>query len=67
VRDALLVQVDECTQELLHDIGCLLFIQVLLLENVVEQFAARAVFKDEEAHALPFPHLVELDDVRVVL
>ena len=67
MSDALLVQVDECTQELLHDVCCLLFIQVLLLENVVKQFATRAVFEDEEAHTLPFPHLVELDDVRVVL
>ena len=67
VGDALLVQVHQRAEQLLHDCGGLPLIEVLLVENVVEELAACAVLEHQEADTLPLPHLVQLDNVRMVL
>ena len=67
VRDALLVQVDQGAEKLLHYVGSFPLIQVLFFQDVMEKFSTCAVLKHKEADALPLPHLVQFDDVRMVL
>ena len=49
-----------------HDVGGLVLAEELVVDDVLEQFAAVAVLEDEEADVVPLPDLVQLDDVRVV-
>lgn len=67
VRDVVVVEVHECAQQLLHDQRGLALSQVLPFQDKVEKLAAAAVLQHQEAHVVPLPNLVQLDDVRVVL
>lgn len=62
----LVVQVLECLEKLVHDVGSLVLAEELIVNDVLEKLAAVAVFEYEEADVVPLPDLVELDDVRVV-
>lgn len=61
------MEIPERREELLHDFGSLGLIQVLVLDDVVEEFSALTVLNDQEAHLIPLPDLKQLNDVRMVL
>lgn len=67
MRDSQFVKIAERAEELLHYTGSFALVQMLLVENVMEQFTACAVLKDKKADSLPLPHFVQLDDIRMVL
>ena len=61
------MQVHESRKKLFHDAGSFALTQVFPLNNEVEQFTTIAIFQDEEADVIPFPDLVQLDDIWVIL
>lgn len=66
MRNALAVEVLEGLEKLFHDIRRLVLAQKLVVDDILEQFAAFAVLEDEEADLVPLPNFEKFDDVRVV-
>jgi hypothetical protein len=66
VRDALVVAVQECARELLHDVASLLLRVLFLLDDAIEELATAHLFHDHVEGLLAVEHLLELDDVGVV-
>lgn len=50
-----------------HDESCHFFRKVLLLNNVVKEFASLTVFEHKEANLVPLPNFIELNDIWMVL
>lgn len=59
----LLVYVPDAGKKLGEEFRCILFLEVTVSEDVVEQLAARCVFKDDSYVFVCFDHVVQTDDV----
>ena len=61
------VEVFQGQKKLLHNKGCSFLGKIFLLDYVMEQLASLAKFKNQKANIVPFPDLVELDYVWMIL
>ena len=66
MADVVRVQVTKRVKCLLHDRGCLLLAQMLLLSDMIKELAALAKLCDKEADPFGLPGFKELDDIWVV-
>ena len=60
------VEIFNGLEKLLHYVGGLGLADEFVLDDVFEELATFAKFKHEEAHIVPLPNFVQLDDVRMV-
>ena len=65
--DVAFVAVVDRSEDLLEDVGCLLLVKLLFLENFVEELASGAEFGDDVEKAFVLVKLENFDDVWMIL
>ena len=66
MSNVIFIEIFNGLEKLLHYVGGLGLADEFVLDDVFEELAAFAKLKHEEAHIVPLPNFVQLDDVRMV-
>ena len=56
----------KCLEQLVHDEGCLVFAEELIVDNVCKQLATFAILQDKEAYFVPLPNFIKFYNIGMV-